>query len=97
MIQILGLVIYVLNIVFALLDRNALLNRGVVRPFHWGWAFLGIVYPIGRSVIVHGVARPRGLVPIWVLIGTYLVSTVIGIVAAVQLISQVMAILPSTR
>ena len=97
LIQILGLVIYVLNIVFALLDRNALQGRGVVRPFHWGWAFLGIVYPIGRSVIVYGVARPRGLVPLWVLIGTYVVTTVIGIVLAAQLISQVTAILPAVR
>ncbi|MGN6326703.1 DUF2510 domain-containing protein [Pseudolysinimonas sp.] len=95
LVQILGLVIYVLNIAFALLDRNALQSRGVVRPFHWGWAFLGIVYPIGRSIIAYGVARPRGLVPLWVLIGTYLVSTVVGIVLAVQLLSQVATILPA--
>lgn len=95
LIQILGLVIYVLNIVFALLDRNTLLNRGVVRPFHWGWSFLGIVYPIGRSVIAYGVARPRGLVPIWVLIGTYVVGTAISIVVVVQVLSQITAILPT--
>jgi len=68
---------YVLGVVFAHLDRVRLERAGVVRPFHWAWAFLGgIVYVIGRSVIVHRVASPRGLAPIWVLLGAYGVSIV---------------------
>ncbi|MGO4612150.1 hypothetical protein AB4142_38020, partial [Variovorax sp. 2RAF20] len=44
------------GIVFSWLDFRELTRRGVERPFHWAWSFLGIVYPIGRSIIVRGVA-----------------------------------------
>ncbi|MGH1526445.1 DUF2510 domain-containing protein [Leifsonia sp. L25] len=32
-------------IVFSWLDYRELVRRGVERPFHWAWSFLGIVYP----------------------------------------------------
>ena len=48
---------------FAYLDNKALRQRGYDRPFHWGWAFLGInmyacslVYAIGRTIVI----RRRG-------------------------------------
>ncbi len=45
------------TIVFAFLDWRELKRRGVPAPFHWAFSFLalagfGIVYPIGRSVVV---------------------------------------------
>jgi hypothetical protein len=77
----LGIVVYGLNVVFAALDHRALVRAGVVRPFHWAWAFLnGAVYVIGRSVIVRQVARPRGLLPVWVLIGVYALSLIVTII-----------------
>lgn len=53
----LSFLIMALTIVFALLDWRELKRRGVPAPFHWAFAFLalagfGIVYPIGRSVVV---------------------------------------------
>jgi hypothetical protein len=75
-----GTVIYALAIVFAALDHRALVRAGVVRPFHWAFAFLGVVYTIGRSVIVYRVARPRGLAPVWVTIGLFVLQTILGFV-----------------
>ena len=87
--QALGLLLYALTVVLAYFDHRTLRQRGVVRPFHWAWMFLSIVYPIGRSVIVHRVARPRGLVPVWVLIGATAINLVVGIVLAVSAFNQV--------
>lgn len=70
-----GLLVYAALAVLAWLDQKALQARGVDRPFAWGWAFLGgIVYVIGRSVIVHRVSGNRGLAPIWAIIAV----TVVG-------------------
>ena len=46
-----------LTILFAFLDYRELKRRGVPAPFHWAFSFFalagfGIVYPIGRSVVV---------------------------------------------
>lgn len=89
-------------LVLAALDRRALARAGVVRPFPWAWALFSLVnplgclvYPIGRSVIAHQVARPRGLVPIWVMIGTVIVNVVVQIVWVVALLSSLLSQLPS--
>lgn len=69
---------YGLSVFFAFLDRQRLLKSGVVRPFHWAWAFLSaLVYVIGRSVIVNKVAPKRGLWPIWATIAVFVISMVI--------------------
>jgi len=70
-----GWLSYGLMVVFAWRDVVWLRKQGVVRPFHWAWTFLNSwVYIIGRSVIVYGVARPRGRAPIWVLIAVAVVG-----------------------
>jgi heme exporter protein D len=85
----LGFVLYGLMVVFAYLDHRALRRVGVVRPFHWAWTFLWSgVYIIGRGVIVRQVARPRGLAPVWVLIGVTVVTIVVAIVISVATASQ---------
>jgi hypothetical protein len=84
----LGMVVYALSIVFAALDHRALARAGVVRPFHWAFAFLGVVYTIGRSVIVHQVARPRGLAPVWATIGVILFQIVISFVWSALVTAQ---------
>ncbi|MFE4196543.1 DUF2510 domain-containing protein [Paenarthrobacter sp. NPDC056912] len=79
LVQISSFVVYGLTVLFAFLDRQRLLRSGVVRPFHWAWAFLGAtVYTIGRSVIVRKVALNRGLWPIWVLIAVFVLNIVVA-------------------
>ena len=77
-------------IVFSWLDYRELLRRGMERPFHWAWSFLGIVYPIGRSIVVRGVAGGRGLAPLWVAIAAYVVSLVLSVVWSIILISEIL-------
>lgn len=57
-------------IVAAFFDYRALQRAGVVRPFHWAWAFAtlfvsSLVYVIGRTVIVGKVSGGRGMAPLW--------------------------------
>ncbi|WP_431219292.1 DUF2510 domain-containing protein [Leifsonia xyli] len=80
-------------IVFAWLDYRELVRRGVERPFHWAWSFFGIVYPIGRSVVVRGVAGGRGLAPMWVAIGVTVASFVIALVWSITLVAQILGTL----
>ena len=90
-----GWAIYGLTVVFAWRDVVWLRKQGVVRPFHWAWAFLSsAVYVIGRSVIVYRVAAPRGRAPIWVLIGVIAVGFVVSIVLMVSIMSGMLSNLP---
>jgi hypothetical protein len=59
-----------LTVVAAYLDYRALQRIGVVRPFHWAWAFAtlfvsSLVYVIGRVIIVGKVTGGRGYAPLW--------------------------------
>lgn len=75
--ELLSLLLTATLIVLAYRDHQQLGRLGVVRPFHRAWAFLGsIVYVIGRGVIVHKVAAPRGLAPTWAAIAGYVVVLV---------------------
>lgn len=67
----------VVGLLLAAADRRILLERGVVRPLHWGWAFLAPVYVIARSVVVH--RRVNGsLAPLLVWIVSSLVALAVG-------------------
>jgi hypothetical protein len=57
--------------VLGYLDWRKLRGVGVVRPFHWIWAFLPTVYVIGRTTVIRKVAPRRGLAPVWVLIASF--------------------------
>jgi len=96
-----GFLSYAASVVLAFFDQRRLERIGVVRPFHWSWSFLtSIVYVIGRSVIVRRVAAPRGLTPIWVLIGSYVIAMISGTVWAIifigELASQLNQVIPSS-
>lgn len=61
-----------LFILFSWFDWRELGRRGIVRPFHWAWAFFGLlsfgvaVYMIGRAVVL-GARTVRGSwAPLWV-------------------------------
>ena len=71
--------IYGAGVVLAFFDRKWLLAKGYAQPFHWAWAFLGVVYPIGRSVVVRRRAG-RGIAPMWVTIGVLALSLILSVV-----------------
>lgn len=83
--QLLGLVTFVAAIVFAFLDRRILIRRGVVRPFHWAWSVLPLVYLIGRAVILRRRVG-RGSAPVWVYL---LLSAVIGVAEGILISASV--------
>jgi hypothetical protein len=86
-----SLLLYALSVLFAFLDRRVLLQRGFDRPFHWAWTFLGSgVYVIGRSVIVRR-RSGKGLLPIWVLIGVFVVSLVVAFIKVTAVMSAMMS------
>lgn len=80
-----GYLVYGLSVFFAYRDSKELTSRGVPRPFHWAFAFIGgVVYTIGRSVIV---ARRtgRGHAPIWAEAGVLLISIIVTVVILVAM------------
>ncbi|GAA1447673.1 DUF2510 domain-containing protein [Leifsonia poae] len=94
-----GFIVDALVVVFAWLDYRDLQRKGVERPFHWAWAFFVfvnpgfLVYVIGRSIVVRKVAPGRGLAPIWVAIGLYVVSIIIAIIWVATLFSSLMGLM----
>ncbi|SOE70474.1 Protein of unknown function [Salinibacterium xinjiangense] len=84
-----GFLTYGLCALFAFLDRKALIERGVPRPFHWAWTFLSSpAYAIGRSVIVRR-RTGRGIAPMWAAIAMYAVSLVVSVVWMGLVFSQI--------
>lgn len=89
-----------LTIWFSYFDHRDLQRLGYVRPFHWAWSFLGlagygIVYIIGRSVVVRR-RSGRGLAPLWVTIALYAAGFVAALGWAIwfnaYLLEQIMGI-----
>lgn len=75
----LGYVVYGLSVWFAYLDMKELARRGVPKPFHWAFAFIGgAVYTIGRSVVVKR-RTGTGHAPLWAEVAVILVSIAIVI------------------
>jgi hypothetical protein len=83
--QLLSWASYPATALFAYLDWRTLKDRGVVRPFHWAWAFIPfastLVYVIGRSVVLKRRVG-RGTSPLWIYL---LVSLGIGVVLGVMI------------
>ncbi|MEZ2391619.1 hypothetical protein AB6813_19130 [bacterium RCC_150] len=91
-----GWVIYGISVFFAYLDSQKLQRDGVVRPFHWAWAFLGAgVYVVGRSVIVNKVAPQRGLGPVWAFIAVTALALIVGAIKFGMVLSSIAASLPT--
>ncbi|MDO9395756.1 MAG: DUF2510 domain-containing protein [Herbiconiux sp.] len=78
------------GVVLAYFDRKWLLRQGYVQPFHWAFAFLGVVYTIGRSVVVRR-RSGRGIAPMWVSIAIMALSFVVAIGLVVWVVNLTMS------
>lgn len=77
--------IYGVSVFFAYRDVAELTARGVPRPFHWAFSFLGgVVYAIGRSAVVYR-RTGNGLQPLWAQVAVVVVSIIISIVITVMM------------
>jgi hypothetical protein len=86
----LGIGLYALGVLMAALDWRELGRIGVVRPFHWAYAFIPApVYIIGRTVVVRRRVH-RGMAPMWTWIAIFAASVVIGVVHGVLVFATVM-------
>jgi hypothetical protein len=79
LLQVSGWLFYLATALLAFFDWRALGKAGVPRPFFWAWSFLGgIVYVIGRSVVVRR-RTGGGLAPLWAFIAVYVVVFAVAI------------------
>lgn len=85
------------TIVFAYLDWRELKRRGVPAPFHWAFSFLaiagfGVVYPIGRSVVVKRRTGKSDRVLLAAIL-TIVLSIVVVIIFTVLIVNQTMTLI----
>jgi hypothetical protein len=93
---VLSYAIYGVSVVFAYRDVKELTARGVPKPFHWAFAFLGgLVYTIGRSVVVHR-RTGNGHQPIWAEAAVFLISIVISIAITAMMLASMNQFLTDT-
>jgi hypothetical protein len=97
--MVLGWVSTIASILFCYLDWRTLKARGVPAPFHWAFGFLvlasaGIVYPIGRSVVVKR-RTGTGYAPMIVAIIVFVVIILVSIVWTAVVTSQILSMVPS--
>ena len=83
---------YAFLVYVAYRDYRELEARGVPRPFHWAWQFLGTVYPIGRSVVVNR-RTGRGLAPIWAVVGSIVLSFIVTGIITSLVVSDMFSVL----
>jgi hypothetical protein len=87
---------YVLIAVTTLLayfDWRRLKRTGFERPFFWVWGLLGIVYVIGRTVVVRR-RSGRGIAPLLAYIGVLVASYIITGFEVSRMISVILQNLP---
>ena len=95
----LGWGVTIAAIVFGYLDWRALKARGVPAPFHWAFGFFGlagagIVYPIGRGVVVKR-RTGGGFAPSAVAILVFAAVIVASLVWTIVVVSQVVSMMPA--
>ena len=91
--SLLGLLLWGATVLFAWFDHKALRARGVVRPFHWAFAFIPVtlVYLIGRFVVLRKrVGRGDGG-PLWLHIAVVLLCTIVSVVVIGSVAAEVFA------
>ncbi|AYF98139.1 DUF2510 domain-containing protein [Protaetiibacter intestinalis] len=87
----LSVLAYALTVIAAYRDYRHLTAVGVVRPFHWAFAFIPmpLVYLIGRLVVLRKVIRTAGW-PLWVHVALYAALLIGSIVWSVALTMQML-------
>ena len=84
-----GWLTFLAAIPLTIFDRRALDFRGVDRPFHWAFVFLGtLVYVIGRSVVVRR-RTGQGLAPMWAAIGAVLLAFIANMIFVISMFTQI--------
>lgn len=87
-----GWVVAAAYIVLSWLDRRELGRRGIAAPFHWAWAFLGlIVYIIGRAVVLRRRTVAGGWPPLWAGIGVSVLGIIVAAIVFVSLMQAMFA------
>jgi hypothetical protein len=89
--SVVGVLISAAIVVLAWADRRALIRMGVVKPFHWAWSFLPVVYVIGRAVVLRRRVH-RGLAPLWT---SVVVEVLLLAVIAAKLVAAFAAVAPA--
>jgi uncharacterized protein DUF2510 len=79
-------------VVSCYLDWRELTRRGVPKPFHWAFGFLGIVYPIGRAVITNRRGM-GGMVVLWVAIGVMVAGLVVSTIWSLVFFNQMLSVM----
>ncbi len=94
----LSFVTYAATVVLAYFDYRVLTARGLPKPFHWALTFIPsygyLVYVIGRSVVVKS-RTDRGLGPLWVTIGVFVLGVLIGFAVFIQMMAVMTDVLGS--
>ncbi|MBN9139412.1 MAG: DUF2510 domain-containing protein [Micrococcales bacterium] len=92
---VLGWVCYGFLVFAAYRDYKQLLAVGVVRPFHWAFAFIPypVVYLIGRHVVLRKVSRTAGW-PLWAHIASYVVILIAAFVWTFAMMQAILSSLP---
>lgn len=87
----LSVAIWGFSVFAAFRDVKHLEALGVVRPFHWAFAFIPytIVYLIGRHVVLRKVVRTAGW-PLWAHIGAYVVVIIGSIIWSIVIVQMIM-------
>ena len=98
-VQLVSWAVYPATVLFAYFDWRLLKERGVVRPFHWAWAFIPFVYTLvyvsGRSVVLKRRVG-RGTSPFWVYLLVWLGSAVlIGVILGTAIAAAVAENMPT--
>jgi hypothetical protein len=95
--SLLSWVIIGLFVLFCALDWRALTRNGVPAPFHWAWSFFaflspgGLVYLIGRGIVIKRRTGQGGLGPLWLFVALNVVLIIIVTVALVALFGNIAA------
>lgn len=80
-------------IIFAYLDWRDLTRIGIVRPFHWAFAFLGsLVHGIGRAVVLARRGHPSWA-PLWGMIVIQAAALILGAWITVVVFEQMIRML----
>ncbi len=92
----LSAILYAATVFAAFRDYRHLASVGVVRPFHWAFAFIPytLVYLIGRHVVLRKVTKTSGA-PLWAHIGTLVLTFIISMVWGFALFATMMQSIPT--